>query len=224
MRKELEEIKGVQLHEIKGQHFWLHPFRAVYWEEECALLIADLHLGKAQHFRRSGIAVPESVGQENWDRLISLLWDFQPKRVLFLGDLFHSEYNTDWEELISFTQQFEQISFELVEGNHDILSPDAYRAARLQVHEEPYPVGKFLLSHHPMEKVPEGYYNLAGHIHPGVLLEGKGRQRMRLSCFWFGKSQALMPAFGAFTGTAVVKPEAGDHVFVLAEERVVQVS
>ncbi|MEQ8705576.1 MAG: ligase-associated DNA damage response endonuclease PdeM [Phaeodactylibacter sp.] len=223
MVENLSQIQGIYRYEKEGQHFWLHPFRAAYWEEEKILLIADLHLGKVQHFRKAGIAVPASVGQENWDRLISLLWDFQPERVLFLGDLFHSEYNRDWEELRSLTQQFGAISFELVEGNHDILSPETYRAARLQVHEEPYRIGRFLLSHHPMEKVPESSYNLAGHIHPGVVLGGMGRQRMRLPCFWFGKVQALMPAFGAFTGTAVVKPKAGDEVFVLAEEHVVQV-
>jgi DNA ligase-associated metallophosphoesterase len=223
MNDKLSQIKGIQLHEIKGQHFWLHPFRAVYWEEEAALLIADLHLGKAQHFRKAGIAVPASVGQENWDRLISLLWDFQPDRILFLGDLFHSDYNSDWEELVALACQFDHISFELVVGNHDILTPEAYQAARLRVHEEPYAVGPFLLSHHPMEEVPEGYCNLAGHIHPGVVLEGMGRQRMRLPCFWFGAQQVLLPAFGAFTGTAVIKPKAGDQVYVLAEERVVQV-
>lgn len=223
MRKDFQQIQGVHRHVTKGQHLWLHPFRALYWEEEEALLIADLHLGKAQHFRKAGIAVPASAGQENWERLISLLWDFQPRRVLFLGDLFHSEYNTDWEELIELTSQYEAIRFELVVGNHDILSPDAYQAARLLVHEEPYQLGSFLLSHHPMEEVPEGGYNLAGHIHPRVVLEGMGKQRMRLPCFWFGKDQALLPAFGVFTGTAVVKPKTGDQVFVLAEERVVQV-
>ena len=222
MKKDLSQIQGVQPHEIKGQHFWLHPFRAVYWVEESTLLIADLHLGKAQHFRKSGIAVPASVGQENWDRLLSLLWDFQPARVLFLGDLFHSEYNTDWDELTALTHQYLSVSFELVVGNHDILSPEAYKSARLRVHNEPYQIGVFLLSHHPMDKVPAGAYNIAGHIHPGVVLEGMGRQRMRLPCFWFGARQALMPAFGAFTGTATVKPKAGDQVFVLAEERVVQ--
>jgi len=223
MSNDLSKIEGIQLHEIKGQRFWLHPFRAVYWEEKGILLIADLHLGKAQHFRKAGIAVPVSVGQENWDRLMSLLWDFRPGRVLFLGDLFHSDYNTDWEELIALTGQYEHISFELVVGNHDILTPKAYEAARLEVHEEPYIIDSFLLSHHPMEEIPEGCCNLAGHVHPGVVLEGMGRQRMRLPCFWFGAKQVLLPAFGAFTGTAVIKPKAGDKVYVLAEERVVQV-
>lgn len=223
MVQDFRQIQGVRQHKIEGQHFWLHPFRAAYWEEEKTLLIADLHLGKAQHFRKAGIAVPASVGQENWDRLLSLLWDFQPDRALFLGDLFHSDYNTDWEELMELTHRYADINFQLVVGNHDILSPEAYRAARLEVFEEPYRLGPFLLSHHPLEEVPEGNYNLAGHIHPGVVLEGMGRQRMRLPCFWFGSAQALMPAFGAFTGTAVVKPKAGDRVFVLAEGQVVPV-
>ena len=224
MQRDFRLIEGIQQYERWGQHFWLHPFRAAFWEEEKILLIADLHLGKAQHFRKAGIAVPSAVGQENWDRLISLLWDFQPKRVLFLGDLFHSDYNKDWEELTALSKEHSAVRFELVAGNHDILPPEHYHAANLAVHEEPYRIGAFLLSHHPMEAIPEGSYNLAGHIHPGVILEGMGRQRLRLPCFWFGAQQGLMPAFGAFTGLAIVKPKAGDRVFVLAGDQVLPVN
>lgn len=217
------KIRGGQEVHVAEQHLWLHPCRAAYWVEERALLLADLHLGKATHFQRSGISVPVDVSYENWDRLIAVLLDFRPDRVLILGDLFHSEYNADWEDFSALTHQFSEVSFELIKGNHDILSEQAYQAAQLTLHEEPLEIGGWLLSHHPMEDVPEGQYNLAGHIHPGVVLSGSGRQRMRLPCFWFGERQGLLPAFGAFTGTSNVQPKAGDQVFVLAQEQVVPV-
>jgi uncharacterized protein len=34
----------------------------------------------------------------------------------------------------------------------------------------------------------------------------------------------VLPAFGAFTGSAVVRPSAGDQVFVIAEEEVLKVA
>ena len=30
----------------------------MFWEEEKALIVSDLHFGKTGHFRKSGIAVP----------------------------------------------------------------------------------------------------------------------------------------------------------------------
>jgi metallophosphoesterase superfamily enzyme len=84
-------------------------------------------------------------------------------------------------------------------------------------------MGPFLLSHHPMEAVPADRYNLAGHIHPGIRLSGLGRQRLRLPCFWFGKEQGLLPAFGSLTGTAPIEALAEDQVFVVTDEAVIEV-
>ena len=111
----------------QDQTFLLHPFRAVYWAEASMLLLADPHFGKATHFRRSGIPVPQGVSDANWDRIISLLLDFSPKEVLFLGDLFHSDYNTEWESLQQLTQQFDTTSFSLVLGSHDRLEEQHYK-------------------------------------------------------------------------------------------------
>lgn len=208
---------------IKGQTFHLHPLKAIFWEEQLSLLIADLHLGKAAHFRKNGIPVPQGVSDANWDKLIGLLLDFKPKRVLFLGDLFHSIYNTEWEELVQLIQQFEDISFELVQGNHDILDHEFYNAAKLRVIQEPYLMDPFLLSHHPMKNIPEGAYNLAGHIHPAVRLKGFGRQSVRLACFYFGENQGILPAFGTFTGMATLEIAKGEKVFVIAEDQVIEV-
>ncbi len=208
---------------LPGVELLLHPFRAAYWPERSALLVADLHLGKAQHFRREGIPVPKQAGNETWDRLLSLLVDFQPKELLILGDLFHSAYNVVWEEFIKLVAQFDQVQFTLVGGNHDILSDYQYERSGLVVVEEPFQVDQLLLSHHPMDSVPEGYYNLAGHIHPGVALSGGGRQRLRLPCFFFGLQQGLLPAFGAFTGMATVQPTTEDRVFVVTQDAVMEV-
>lgn len=208
--------------DIAGEQLLLHPFRAAFWEERQTLLLADLHLGKARHFRRSGIPVPQGVADATWDRLLSLLFDFKPHRVLFLGDLFHSDYNREWEELGDLTRQFGDISFELVRGNHDILSSSAYARAQLTVHLEPLSEGPFLFSHHPIEEVPEGQYNLAGHVHPAVSLQGGARQRLKLPCFYFGTRQGILPAFGQFTGTQRIRPSPGEQVFVIADQEIVR--
>ena len=61
------------LHTIQEQHFWLSAHRAIFWEEQKALILSDLHFGKTGHFRKAGIAVPQQVYKEDLQRLISLL-------------------------------------------------------------------------------------------------------------------------------------------------------
>ncbi len=205
---------------ILGETFQLHPFRAMYWPREKTLIISDLHLGKVTHFRKEGIPVPGAVSNHNWDRLLSLLFDFQPEKVIFLGDLFHSNLNAEWADFCQITKIFAGVRFELVPGNHDILRTKHYIEARLHVHEPELFIQPFIFSHHPLVAVQNGWYNLAGHIHPSVRLWGNGRQRLRLPCFYFAKNQGILPAFGAFTGTAEVQPKNGDRVFVIAENQV----
>ena len=151
---------------IKNQTFLLHPLKAIFWEEMSCLLIADLHLGKAAHFRKQGIPVPMGVTDANWDRLISLLVEFSPARVLFLGDLFHSAYNHICEEFIDLVKQFSQISFELVIGNHDILEKDFYLNNNIIVHDPTLKIGPFQFSHFPVDEFSTDQYNIAGHISP----------------------------------------------------------
>jgi DNA ligase-associated metallophosphoesterase len=209
---------------IYGQTFELHPLKAIFWPEQNALLIADLHLGKARHFRKEGFPVPQAVGDQNFEMLIHLLLHYRPVRVIFLGDLFHSDYNQEWEEIADLVQQFSTIQFDLVQGNHDILSDPTYAKAKINVFKKPLLIDNILLSHEPLTEWSTDYYNLAGHIHPCVKLRGLGRQSMRLPCFYFGLQQGILPAFGAFTGMAEIKGRKEDRVFPVTADAVVDLS
>ncbi|MEL7121578.1 MAG: ligase-associated DNA damage response endonuclease PdeM [Bacteroidota bacterium] len=209
---------------VAGERLSLDAKAGAYWEKEETLFLADLHLGKAAHFRKAGLAVPMGVSDSNMDKLIALLLEFKPSRVIFLGDLFHSEWNHSLNELGDLVKQFNTIAFELVEGNHDILDAAQYEKIGLIVHTEGYVIEPFILTHHPLEKVHEYLYNLSGHIHPCVVLNGSAKQRLRLPCFYFGKKQGILPAFGAFTGMGEVLPKMGDQVFVIIDDTVLQVS
>lgn len=206
------------------QTFFLHPFKAIYWKEKSILLIADLHLGKAQHFRKNGLPVPPGVQHENWDRLYSLLIDFKPERVIFLGDLFHSYLNTEYEDLVMLVRQFPHTTFELVRGNHDILEESSYKDLQMIIHDPELAIPPFNFSHFPKadSELPP-LYNLSGHVHPSIKLFGNGKQSIRLPCFYFGKQQGILPAFGSFTGTSGINPVKGDRVFVIVENQVMEV-
>lgn len=206
---------------LKETNLQLLPQKAVLIPDDQILLIADFHLGKANHFRRSGIPVPDAVNSKNLETLIELLNGHSPERVIFLGDLFHSSYNEEWEALAQVVKHFTSTQFQLVRGNHDIMSELQYKRCQLEVFEQ-IEMGPFLLTHEPLKIIPPNHYNLAGHIHPGVSLRGRGRQSMTLPCFFFGKEQAILPAFGAFTGFVRVRVSKGDDVFVIADHQIIK--
>lgn len=209
--------------QIHNNHFTLLEEKALFWKETDTLLIADLHLGKANHFRKSGIPVPSKPNDKNIDRLIGLLQHVKAQRVIFMGDLFHSFYNPEWEVFGQVLRHFPAISFELVIGNHDVLGKHQYDKHGLLVHQKPIETYGIVLSHEPLEEFNEDQYNIAGHIHPGVLLRGRGRQALRLPCFYFGKTQALLPAFGELTGTYKITPRKGDRVVVVVDGKLMEV-
>ena len=208
---------------ILNEKLELLPQKAVYWEKKNILFLADLHLGKVNHFRRAGIPVPAKANDRNLELLIDLLRFTNPDRVICLGDLFHSHYNPEWEVFGELVKHFRNISFELVLGNHDIMSTIQYTRKGILLHDM-LRLDPFIFTHHPMSEIDKQCYNIAGHIHPGVNLRGKGKQSVTLPCFYFGECSGLLPAFGMFTGLAKIRPKKEDKVFVIVDEKIVEVS
>lgn len=208
--------------EVSGEELHLLAHKAIWLPQHKTVLISDLHFGKINHFRKSGIPVPPKANEKNTESLIDILNLYKPDKTIFLGDLFHSHYNDEWEVTGQIIRHFSSCRFELVRGNHDIMSQRQYERHKIEVHESSLSIGNLLLTHEPMEEIPAGTYNLAGHLHPGVRLVGKARQSMTLPCFFFGQQQGILPAFGSFTGLARITPKKEDRIFVIVEHRVQQ--
>lgn len=203
--------------EIKryGERLRVHASGALYWSRKRWLLISDLHLGKGMHFRKKGMAVPASMDTEDLDKLASLITAVKPHRVLLLGDLFHSDYNSAWEQFASFTHSYPTRFFTLVRGNHDILSDWHYARANMMVVDD-MDAAPFYLTHHPTPMTDR--INIYGHVHPGVVLRGKARQVSRLPAFFFRTSSIILPAYGRFTGCVDVKCKDDDDVVLIVDE------
>lgn len=75
----------------------------------------------------------------------------------------------------------------------------------------------------PSPSDPDPGYEIAGHLHPAVRLEGRGRDRLRLPCFWVRPTQCILPAFGGLTGSGRVRPRSGDRIFVVGDGQVAEV-
>ena len=211
--------------DIAGERLVLLPERAVHWERVRTLLIADPHFGKAAAFRAAGVLVPRGTTTETLQRLDASLTRSGAERIVFLGDFLHAKEGRAPETLRTINEwrdRWSHVEMILVRGNHDARAGDPPKEMRIACVSGTMPEAPFVFAHHPVRS-DEGYV-VAGHIHPGVTLRGAGKQASKLPCFWFGREIAVLPAFGEFTGLAVVSPVEGDRVWVVADGLVVSVA
>lgn len=191
----------------------LYPEKFAWWEKEKTLFIADSHFGKIAHFRKSGIGLPSHAGTETFSQIHRILLDKKPKRLVFLGDVFHSDYNQDFELFKNWRMLFPDLIIELVLGNHDKAGFAHLHSMGINLHKE-LVLGPFYCSHEPAFPSPKGF-NLCGHLHPGVSLS-IGHQHVKVPCFWKGDHHLCFPSFGAFTGSVAIKPRSSDVFFAIS--------
>ncbi|WP_207515536.1 ligase-associated DNA damage response endonuclease PdeM [Longitalea luteola] len=210
-------------YKLLKQQLWLSAHRCVFWEEEKALIVSDLHFGKTGHFRKSGIAVPQAVYKEDLQRLVHLLQYFQPRQLIVVGDLFHSHQNKELELFQRWRHDFPDLPVHLIKGNHDILHDNWYRQCNIHVADNELQIGGFRFRHDMDAAAPdtEAYF-FSGHIHPGIRIKGAAKQSLSFPCFYFARQFCVLPAFSRFTGIALVRPESEENVFAIVNDHIVQ--
>ncbi|HEX7367793.1 MAG TPA: ligase-associated DNA damage response endonuclease PdeM, partial [Pelobium sp.] len=206
-----------------GEELILDKERAIYFPKHQLLAISDLHLGKSAHFRQAGVPVPASVAKQDLIRLDEILQKYKPTTLLINGDMFHHGLNADIDEFYQWRKNYKQTNFLLVKGNHDRLAEADYTSMDIEIHELSFCVGPFCFIHDAPKCTEEELYPISGHIHPGVTVVGKAKQRLKFPCFYFGKDYAVMPAFSVFTGLYNIKPKKEEQVFAVTKESVVEV-
>ena len=208
-------------HKIHKQNFWLSASRSVFWEEQKALIVSDLHFGKTGHFRKAGIAVPQNVYKEDLQRLVSCLQYFKPQQLIAVGDLFHSLANLELDWFKRWRQNFSALEFHLVKGNHDILKAQWYEEMNIKVWEEELILDSIRFTHDYCQHTGNEY-SFCGHIHPGIVVNGLGKQSLRFPCFYFSAQHCILPAFSKFTGMATIEPSATDVVYAIVEKSLIR--
>ncbi len=207
---------------------WLLPQRAVWWPAASAVFVADVHFGKAATFRRAGQPVPHGTTADNLARLDAVLAATGAEHLIFLGDFLHARSGADaplWNQLLPWRERHAGVAMTLVRGNHDLHAGDPPRALGVALVDEPWqlvPSGSVLACHHP--QAVDGGTVLAGHLHPTVTLRGRARDALRLPCFAWTPGLLVLPAFGAFTGTAPQSVVPSAQLFAIADARVIHLA
>jgi DNA ligase-associated metallophosphoesterase len=208
----------IQLH---GEELTLLPERAIFWGRKSTLLIADTHWGKAATMRSAGLPIPGGTTSADMDRLTALVRKTAAERIVFLGDVIHARSGRaarTLEAVAEWRDRHPGLELVLVRGNHDARAGDPPAEFGIRCVDAPLFEAPFVLQHFP---APSRFgYALAGHTHPAVRVNGRGGERATVPCFYFTRECGTLPAFGALTGCAIVRPSESDLVYGIAGEEV----
>jgi len=203
--------------QIAGEPIELLGDRALYWPARRRLLIADLHLGKADIFRRAGIGLPAGGTTHDLERLSQLLHDNDARELWVLGDVVHGPaHHSAWhQQWMTWRRDHAATRVVAVAGNHDRALPESQLELEILsgdcVEDAP-----FALRHEPAPHAQ--LHVICGHLHPLAALPG---MRRRWPAFWLREGMTILPAFSHFTAGVVAEPESGEQLVVCVEGDVV---
>ena len=222
-----QPVNGDLVISIRQESVALLPERAMLLPDRGVLLVADLHLGKAETYRSLGVPMPEGIAEESLERLERAIVRTRPERVVVLGDLVHCEEGME-DPIIEVMDRWRHrvtLPISLIGGNHDanVAIP---RSWRIDDDGDARRLGPFILRHEPRSRTeagnPEEPFLIAGHLHP-VLSMGTGARRVLAHAFVVDVHQAILPAFTPFARGARVTPDEHRTVHAVADGTVVTV-
>lgn len=157
------------------------------------LVVADLHLGRAERMaRRGGALLPPHENEETLARLDAEIRALRPETVVCAGDSFDDDAAASAVDFGRIGALAQGRRWVWLLGNHD---PDPQaapgeRAAALRV-------GGLTLRH--IARPDDATGEVSGHYHPKATVVLRGRRIVR-RCFLHDRRRVILPAFGAYVG------------------------
>ncbi|MFC2966478.1 ligase-associated DNA damage response endonuclease PdeM [Acidimangrovimonas pyrenivorans] len=168
---------------------------ALWWAAERLLVVADLHLGKAERLaRRGGTLLPPYETRDTLARLEAEIAATGPATVLCLGDSFDDAAAAgalDEGDALWLTRLMAGRRWIWIAGNHDPGPVDLGGSHRAE-----WQLGPVVFRHIAQAG---GRGEVSGHYHPKVRLSLRGQSLAR-PCFLIDERRVILPAFGSYTG------------------------
>jgi DNA ligase-associated metallophosphoesterase len=200
---------------VFGNEDWeLRPSGALWWPAGKTLVVADLHLGKAESLAARGYVLPPHASVETLTRLEREMAAKDPRRVICLGDAFHDEdrvHGLPEEQRHQLAAMAEGRDWTWITGNHDgrglrrarggdeTGTPGRAEFLPGTVADEAW-LGEVGLRHEPAGgREPGGCPVVYGHFHPKRRVK-LGRRCLSRPAFLWTDLVLVLPAFGALTG------------------------
>lgn len=214
----------ITLDEVEAE---LLPERALFLRAARALVVADLHVGKSESYRRFGVPSADGIDEETLVRLGRAAMRIGAKVIVVVGDLTHHADGLGEREMTLFAEFRERcgLPIRLVEGNHD-------RGARTLPSEwmidrvgERFELGGVRFRHEPGERPADdakGAWTVHGHLHP-VLSLARGPRSVEAPAFVVDRPRrsVVLPAFSKFSRGVRFDGRGGEELFAIAEGAVV---
>ncbi|WP_435195593.1 metallophosphoesterase [Natronomonas sp. EA1] len=192
--------------------------RAVYLPDADALVVADLHVGKAA---ASSVQLDLRERETLLERLTRLWASFEPAETVVAGDLLHAFSTVPRgvpETLDALRERADTAGTELVvtPGNHDTLLGELWDSPL----ESEYRLGDAVVCHgHDPPETDAAWY-VVGHDHPAIDIEGRKRP-----CYLTGESQyrdrglVMLPSFSPLAaGRTINRLSTGDFLSPLVTD------
>ena len=186
----------------KGTELELYSNKVLFVPDTRELLLCDIHIGKAEYFQINGVPLTNNEDEDNLNRIYDLLDKFNPKKLIILGDLFHSKYSLNSNLINKVENLFQSIkNIELIEGNHDkgcYVNNINYLKEKKSLN--------LIYSHEPIKTNNEKILNICGHYHPKIILRSFNDRRS-FKCFALDSynNNLYLPSFGDLTGGYLCK-------------------
>lgn len=155
---------------------WLDHRLALFHPEQSWLAVADLHLGYAERRRRRGCLIPDWGGGETETRLLTLLAEHRPHRLILAGDVVDGLGSLDAALKVLDGLRSQVSELILLAGNHDRPALK-HLASFSETHLED---GFFFHHGHQSPAVPKNAIEIIGHHHPAVVLRDGAGLRLKL--------------------------------------------
>jgi DNA ligase-associated metallophosphoesterase len=203
----------------------LLPERALFLRAARALVVADLHVGKSESYRRFGVPSADGIDEETLVRLGRAAMRVGAKVIVVVGDLTHHADGIAEREMELFREFRERcaLPIRLVEGNHD-------RGARTLPPEwmidrvgERFELGGVRFRHEPSAgEGGDGGWTVHGHLHP-MLAIARGARSVEAPAFVVDRARrgVVLPAFSKFSRGVRFDGRGGEELYAIAEGAVV---
>jgi uncharacterized protein len=189
--------------------------RALFWPARSRLILSDLHLGKADTFRRHGMALPSGGTTLDLERLSALAATTGARSIWVLGDFLHGAIDRSWrEQWLAWRDRHAALELAVLTGNHD----SSLRSAALDIVLLGPAIDEAGLAFRHAPDDATSLHVVCGHVHPVQRLPGLGG---RWPIFWMGARQTMLPAFSRFTGGTEITIAGGDRFVACVETEVV---
>jgi len=204
-----------------GTRIELYASQVIFIPLTKELLISDVHIGKAEYFQSNGIPLTNNEDENNINRIYKLINQFKPRKLVILGDLFHSRFSLNNNLIYKVERLFKTFKnkIELIEGNHDKgcqINGISYLKEKKSLN--------LIFTHEPIKIKDDNKLNICGHYHPKLILKNN-QDKLSLKCFAFDSlnNNLYLPSFGDLTGGFLCKKHFKKWA-IISENNIVEIS